>query len=377
MSDPIPNVPNSDPAPDADGSWAITRRTFVLGAGLLAAAPSSFGAGAPYGADRKTLVYATPGDKELLLDLYLPQGAPGPLPVILFVHGGGWFAGSRITGPDFRRFFAQEGFAMASFDYRLVPGVTFPTPVEDVKTAVRWLRAHAAEHGLDAGRIGLWGTSSGGQLASVAALAPAGTFEGEEYADQSSAVQCVLDAYGPTDFLVMDAQAVAERPNLQPLHPELAKVAPTSNIRSAGAPRGGALGISISHSDPQSPESRLLGAPVLTVPEKAKAANPVTYVRPGAPPFLIMHGLADATVAHGQSVLLYEALAAQGNEVTLRLVDGLQHTFFNRNDLDDVAAPFRMDVRESRGGREEKRVDRGGAFGAAHEFFAKHLKPGR
>ncbi len=373
-----PSIDSSSRDAEATGEprFKVDRRSFLIGASALAVSSASWAAGAPYPTDRKTLVYAAPAGKDLLLDLYKPVGVEGPLPVILFVHGGGWFAGTRVTGPDFRRFFTEHGFAMASFDYRLVPSVTFPTPVDDVKTAVRWLRANAKEQGLDATRIGLWGTSSGGQLASIAALSPAGMFEGEGNNDQSSAVQCVLDAYGPTDFLVMDAQAEAERPNLQPLHPALVRVSPTSEIRTGnGAPAGGRAA-GFTHSDPESPESRLLGAPVMTVPEKAKAANPVTYVGPNAPPFLIMHGLADNTVAHGQSVMLYEALAAKGNDVTLRLVDGLQHTFFNRNDLDDVAAPFRMDVRESRGGREQVREDRGGVFVAAREFFEQHLKKG-
>lgn len=91
-----------------------------------------------------------------------------------------------------------------------------------------------------------------------------------------------------------------------------------------------------------------------------------------APPFLIMHGLADNSVPHGQSVLLYEALKTAGNDVTLRLVDGLPHTFFNRTDLDDVAGPFRMDVREySRGGTEVRRVDRDGVFNVARQFFRR------
>ncbi len=351
----------------------VNRRRFLLGAAALTVANQSWSAASPFPSEKKTLEYASPGGKELLLDLYVPQGARGPLPVIVFVHGGGWFAGTRLTGPDFRRFFAEQGFAMAAIDYRLTPSVIFPTHVEDVKTAVRWLRANATAQGLNGNRIGLWGTSSGGQLAAIAGLAPAGTFEGEGNADQSSAVQCVLDAYGPTDFLAMDAQVEAEKATLQQLHPALAKVAPTAGIQSAGGPPPGSRSVALSHNDPQSPESRLLGAPVLSVPDKAKAANPVTYARKNAPPFLIMHGLADNTVPHTQSVMLYEALAAQGNDVTLRLVDGLQHTFFNRNDLDDVAAPFRMDVRESQGGREQQREDNGPVFGVARDFFAKHL----
>src|SRR5690606_30540206 len=94
-----------------------------------------------------------------------------------------------------------------------------------VKTAVRWLRANAAAQGLDADRICLWGTSAGGHLAAVAALAPPGTFEGTDNLEVSSAVQCVLNAYGPTKFDVMDAQAEAERPRLQE-QPEALLAAP-------------------------------------------------------------------------------------------------------------------------------------------------------
>ena len=103
----------------------------------------------------------------------------------------------------------------------------------------------------------------------------------------------------------------------------------------------------------------------------------MTYVTPNAPPFLIMHGLADSSVPHGQSVLLYEALAAAGNDVTLRLIDGLPHTFFNRSNLDELAGPFRMDVRQhSKGGPkgEQRTVDRAGVFDVARTFFSKHLR---
>jgi acetyl esterase/lipase len=335
----------------------------------------------------KTLTYATRGGKDLLLDLYTPAG-PARLPVIVFVHGGGWSGGTRTTGPDFRRFFAQDGFAMASIEHQLTPDITFPSNVEDVKTAVRWLRANAAAHRLDANRICFWGTSAGAHLASVAALAPKGTFEGEDNLGESSAVTCVLDAYGPTKFDVMDAQTEAERPTLQQQPPALLNAPPMvggvvagrtagSAAPGAGVPPGGRGrgGAAQPHDSPTSPESRLVGAPIQTVPDRVRAASPLTYVRAGAPPFLIMHGLADNSVPHGQSVLLYDALAAAGNDVTLRLIDGLPHTFFNRTDLDELAGPFQMAVREHpRGGREATRIERDGVFTVAREFFRTHLR---
>ena len=130
---------------------------------------------------------------------------------------------------------------MASIEYRLTPSITFPSNVEDVRTAVRWLRANARHYGLDPGRIGLWGTSAGGHLAAVAGLAPRGTFEGEDNLTQSSAVQCVLDAYGPTAFNLMDAQTEQEKAALQSQPPALAQAPPMRGGvvvggRAAGAP---------------------------------------------------------------------------------------------------------------------------------------------
>ena len=323
----------------------------------------------------KTLTYAVRNGKDLVLDLYTPAATGATrLPVIVFLHGGGWSGGTRTTGPDFRRFFARDGFAMASIEYRLTPEVTFPSNVEDVKTAVRWLRANAGAHGLDPNRVCLWGTSAGGHLAAVAALAPKGTFEGEDNLDQSSAVACVLDAYGPTKFDVMDAQTAAERPTLQPQVEPLLNAPPMRGTPGGPAGRGRG-GEAQPHDAAGSPESRLVGAAIQTVPDRVRAASPLTYVRSGAPPFLIMHGLADSSVPHGQSVLLYEALAAAGNDVTLRLIDGLPHTFFNRSDLDELAGPFRMTVRaRPPGGAERRSEDRAGAFDVAREFFRRHLR---
>ena len=128
----------------------------LAGAALVASPPPQ-----ALTVERKTRTYASRDGTDLLLDLYLPQAASGRVPVIVFLHGGGWSGGTRTTGPDFTRFYAQDGFAVASLEYRLTPGVTFPSNAEDVKTAIRWLRANATTYGLDAGRLCLWGTSAG------------------------------------------------------------------------------------------------------------------------------------------------------------------------------------------------------------------------
>ena len=373
-----------------------SRRLFIVFAALMTGMWMAAAEARQSAVVMKTLPYATRAGQELLLDLYLPTDATRPLPVIVFLHGGGWSGGTRTTGPDFRRFFAQDGFAMASIDYRLTPSVTFPSNVEDVKTAIRWLRANAATYGLNADRICLWGTSAGGHLAAVAALAPRGTYEGADNLDRSSAVSCVLDAYGPTDFAQMDAQTEREKATLQPQPAALLAAAPMRGgvvmdgaPRGEGAGRGGEVaggnnapanrgagrGGPTPHDAPSSPESRLIGAAVQTAPDRVRAASPLTYVSGGTPPFLIMHGLADNSVPHGQSVLLYEALAQAGADATLRLIDGLPHTFFNRTNLDELAGPFRMDVREHpRGGAERRLTDRAGVFDVARDFFRKHLR---
>jgi acetyl esterase/lipase len=190
----------------------------------------------------------------------------------------------------------------------------------------------------------------------------------------------VLDGYGPTRFDVMDAQAAEERINLQTpvvtIVPGGGPRGAPPDDRSPAAPARGAGGRgALPHDDPASPESRLIGAAVQSAPDRVRAASPLTYVGKDAPPFLIVHGLADSSVPHGQSVLLYEALARAGHEVTLRLVDGLPHTFFNRTDLDEVAGPFQMQVREHpRGGSETQRVEKAGVFDVAREFFRRHLR---
>lgn len=340
----------------------LTRRLLAAGIATSLTAFPAVVRSQPPAVEKQTLTYASPDGRDLVLDLYRPAAGGARLPVIVFLHGGGWSGGTRTTAPDLSRVFAQDGFAMASIEYRLTPSISFPANVEDVKTAVRWLRANADRFNLEANHIGLWGTSAGGHLAAVAALSPPGTFEGTGHLETSSAVQCVLDAYGPSMFSSMDAQAEMEKATLQPL------AAGLQNAQRGPAP-------AMVHDAPTSAESRLVGAPIQSVPEKVTAASPLTYVTSRAPPFLLMHGLADNAVPHHQSILLYEALVKAGNDATLRLVDGLPHTFFNRTNLDELAGPFRMDVRQHvRGKGEQTRVDRANVFDVARAFFQDHLR---
>lgn len=275
----------------------------------------------------RDLEFASRGGAPLLADLYLPD-AGGRSPVIVWIHGGGWRSGSRRLGPDLSRYFAECGFAMVAVDYRSSAQARFPAQIEDLKTALRWLRSVAATYGLDATHVGLWGSSAGGHLAALAALTGPGVFApaGAPDSEDGTSAAAVVAGYAPVDFLRMDAaRAPAGTASADPENLPL----PRAGMRSA---------------DPDSYESLLLGAPIETCPERVRAASPLTYVGAGAPPFLILHGLADTTIPPDQSVLLYDALAAHGNDATLCLIEGLGHGFLNRTHLDEAGAR-RMIVR--------------------------------
>lgn len=248
---------------------------------------------------RDAFVAQEQGFRPLLLDLVVPADTPGPVPVVLWVHGGGWLNGSPKVTPDW---LAGEdhvgkalaaGLAVALPAYRLSGEAAFPAPLHDLKSAVRYLRRYASELGIDPDRIGVWGESAGGLLASMLALA---TDEGTVgVTDGNSRVQAAVLWYGPSDLATMQAHA----------HPL-------------------ATG---DHDADDSPESLLIGAPVTRAPEKAAAASPVSHVRADAPPMLLLHGEEDVVVGYRQSVELAEALRAVGAPVELVPVPGGDHLF--------------------------------------------------
>jgi acetyl esterase/lipase len=263
------------------------------------------------------LVYSHAGGKPRFADLYLPKTPQQKVPIVVWLHGGGWRFGDRRMAPDLSRFFAERGFAMVSIDYRLSEEAVFPAPIEDVKTAVRWIRSVADTFGLDGNHIGLWGSSAGGHLAACAALSPAEQFQGSEHPGLSSAVQAVVDGYGPVDFSLIDK----ERDQFTPAAVDVEGIV-VPDLLPAG--------------HPESFESRFLGVPVDSSPEQVKLANPITYVHRGAPPFLILHGLSDRLIPWPQSRLLFEALQAAENEATMLTFERLGHGFFNNSKLDFV-----------------------------------------
>jgi acetyl esterase/lipase len=245
----------------------------------------------------RDIPFATTPERELHLDVYLPEAqGERPLPVILFLFGGGWEIGNRH---QLTRYALEEyplkGFAVVTADYRYLQEAIFPAQIEDVVSAIQWIRSSAGEYGLDGDRIGVIGPSAGGHLSALAGTANrAGELVGSSEASEPSNVQAVVDYFGPTDFLQVDAYL----------------------------PEGKKL-----WSDPDSTVSRLLGAPIKTVPEQVRMANPIAHIDGSEPPFLILHGEDDALVPLQQSEILHQALVAAGVESELVVVKGGAHGY--------------------------------------------------
>jgi acetyl esterase/lipase len=232
-----------------------------------------------------------------LLDLYIPR-SDRPAPLVIFTSGSGWLADSGRTGAD--KVAAQlnpYGYAVAGVAIRSSGQAQFPAQLYDIKGAIRWLRANATAYHLDPDRVAIMGDSSGGWTTAMAAVTgniPA--LEGDVGPrGPSSAVQAAVPFYPPTDFLQMDAHM-------------------PDNCRAFNS----AFGLTDCHSDARSPESRLLGCTITACPARVAAANPLTYVgNRRIPPFLILHGEQDTIVPYHQSRILYDKLAASGDDVRL------------------------------------------------------------
>jgi acetyl esterase/lipase len=238
----------------------------------------------------RDMPYVTDGHARQRLDLYLPRNAARP-PLVILIHGGAFRGGSKSHENAAR--WLREGYAVAAVDYRLSGDAVFPAQIEDCKAAVRWLRANAGRYGYDPARFGVYGTSAGGHLAAmVGTTGGPSAFDVGEHPDVSSRVQAVVDNYGPTDFLQMDAHRLPE----------------------------GQV-----HDAPDSPESELIGGAIQEHPDRVRAASPITYISADDPPFLIVHGDRDPLVPHHQSELLVAALEQAGVPATLYTVKGGGH----------------------------------------------------
>ena len=245
------------------------------------------------------IAYATASSAQVL-DLYMPEGT-GPFPLVVNIHPGGFFTGDKgmIPGTPAKAMLAA-GYAVASLNYRLSGEAQFPAAVQDVKAAVRFLRANAAKYNLNPDQIAAFGQSAGGNLASLLGTSSdIAEFDDPALgnAGVSSRVQAVINWFGPNDFSQMDAQAKAQ----------------------------GCAEADQTHSAADSPESKYLGAAVPTVPDLVKKANPMSYITPDDPAFFIQKGDQDCTIAIENTKMLADALSAAKMDVQYELLAGVGH----------------------------------------------------
>ncbi len=247
------------------------------------------------------LTYATPPGAELKLDLYLPlETSEKSLPLIVWIHGGGWREGNRGFCPLAP--LVKEGYAVASISYRFTQQALFPAQIDDARAAIQWLRAHASDYGIDPARIGVAGESAGGLLAALL-----GT---ESIADEkiSSRVRAVVALCPPTDVTLEDKEQVLVADLLKSSDPK--EVMRGKTIQSRIFTLNAAL-----------------GGPVSEHRELARRMSAVTYVTSDDPPFLLVHGDRDDLVPISQSELLQTALKNAGVSVQLEIVPGAGHGF--------------------------------------------------
>jgi acetyl esterase/lipase len=264
----------------------VIRRMFLCAALLLAglmAGCSTAPHNVPFtlGTADRNLTYC--GSQSL--DLYIPRAAfIHPLPIAMYVHGGGMTSGDKSDlNPVFLNTLASAGYAVASVNYRLAPASRFPAQIEDVKCAIRYLRAKAPVYDLDASELFAFGTSVGGQLVALAAFTgPHSLYDVGSYPTESSAVRAVADLFGPAN-LTQPASGFSPSDNQQ--------VVGTNDRR------------------------------------EVLLASPTHFVAPHSPPILLVQGVDDTTVLKSQAIELYQALRAAGDSAQLVLVQNMGHMF--------------------------------------------------
>jgi acetyl esterase/lipase len=225
------------------------------------------------------------------LDIYIPPHISYPVPVVVWIHGGGWQGGRKenVNGT----WLIQKGFAIVSINYRLTDVAIHPAQINDCKAAIRWVKANASKYHFDATKVGVFGSSAGGHLSALVGTSGDVTeLEGNVGGnlDQSSRVKAACDWFGPTDFTIC-----------------------------TGAPS------SSTHCNADSPEGKLIGGDLRNNPDKCKSASPITYVSKDDPPFLIMHGTLDPTVPFQQSITLDSLYRSIGHDVTFIPQPGTGH----------------------------------------------------
>ncbi len=246
---------------------------------------------------RPDVEYGTGGDQKLTLHAALPKDDQSARPALVFIHGGGWAGGNKNDLKEAAREAAKKGYVAVSVGYRLAPKDPFPAQVEDVKCAVRWMRAHADELKLDPKRIGAIGFSAGAHLSMMLGVMDKDDgLEGEGgWQDQSSKVQAVVAYFGPTDFL-------GEYP---PVSQDIVR--------------------------------QFIGGTKSEKTAEYKRASPITYVNAGDAPMLLFQGTSDILVPYEQAYFMAKALSDAKVPGRVELILGAGHGW-GGPDLDHTRA---------------------------------------
>lgn len=245
---------------------------------------------------KRGLVFGKAGRVKLKLDLYLPEGAAGPRPTVVLIHGGAWLFGTRYQLHWYGRRLARAGYVAASVSYRMLPAYPFPYCIHDCKAAVRWLRIHADEYGIDTDRIAAFGNSAGGHLAALLATTrPRDGLEGPLNPEGTSDIQAAISMYGAVDLT--EYRGWRER-----------------GFRKRAGSEFVAYFVSLAR-------GRKPGA------NAWEASSPITYVHPDVPPMLFIHGTKDFLVDVEQSKRFVERLEAVGVHAELMTLHERGHGF--------------------------------------------------
>jgi len=275
-------LPEGVPAPPA--GWPTEYTSMAAGVLLHDLVPWEKAPAVDGVVEKLDIEYGKGGGESLYLDLYWPANIDGPRPGLLLFYGGGWKQGRKDQLRAYAQTFAKHGYVVATPQYRLREKGRWPNSIQDAKCAVRWMRAHASEYQVDTSRIGVMGNSAGAYLAlMVGYTAGVPEFEGDGgWAEQSSAVQAVVDIYGPADF----TEPVRRN------HPLI--LAYMNGTYEEG-------------------------------PERYEMASPIRYVTPKTPPTCVIHGTVDMLVPVHQSDWLVEKLRAEGVPHRYSRIDGWPH----------------------------------------------------
>lgn len=249
------------------------------------------------------LVYATRtladgSSRDLRMDLQVPE-ADGARPLVVYLPGGGFVSSAKEQALNLRTFVAEAGYVVATIEYRTATdGAVYTDGIADAKSAIRFLRANAEDYGIDPDQVAVWGASAGGYLASMVGVTGDRTdLEVGEHLEQSSAVQAVIDQFGASDLTAL-----------------LADYGPAAEQGFANA---------------VSPISQYVtgpgGASLAASPDAVAAADPITHVAAGNPPFVLFHGDYDLVISPSQTLLLHNALVTAGVDSTRYVVHGAGH----------------------------------------------------